>query len=217
MTASIKPFKLYVFPHGPNPKKVAILLEELGLPYESILIENPKEESYLKINPNGLLPTLVDPNVEDFTIWESGAIAEYLVSTYDQEGKLDGRTKAEKWHAKQYLHFQMSGQGPYFFEAAWFYYYAPEDVPFAKARYVEQTVRIFEVLNKILEGKKWLVGEKLTYADLGFVPWNKVLVDLPLGEKTLSQEYDLKNKYPNVYNWIERLNELESVKKVYSQ
>lgn len=80
------------------------------MPYETISVKNPKEEWFVKINPNGRVPAIVDPNNDDFVLWESGAILEYLVETYDKEGKLKGETAKDNWLIKQYLHFQMSGQ-----------------------------------------------------------------------------------------------------------
>lgn len=74
-----------------------------------IPIENPKDESFTKINPNGRLPAIEDPNT-GLTLWESGAIIEYLIETYDKEHKLTFTSAPEKWQLKQYLHFQMSGQ-----------------------------------------------------------------------------------------------------------
>lgn len=64
----------------------------------------------MAINPNGRLPAIKDPNQDDLILWESGAIVEYIVDTYDKEGKLTLTSHADKWHLKQYLHFQMSGQ-----------------------------------------------------------------------------------------------------------
>jgi glutathione S-transferase len=94
---------------GPNPIKVLIVLEALQIPYEKVIVQNPKEDWLVKINPNGRIPVIVDPNT-DITIWESGAILEYLVETYDKEGKLTVTDAKDKWLLKQYLHFQMSGQ-----------------------------------------------------------------------------------------------------------
>lgn len=158
--SELQPITVYVHAGGPNPFKVVIVLEELGLPYNAIPLTNAKEEWYVKINPNGRLPAIVDPNT-DLTLWESGAIMEYLVETYDKEGKLKGETVNDNWHIKQYLHFQMSGQGPYFGQAMWFHLYHSEDLPSAKSRYEDQAMRVFEVLNNILEGKEYLVGGKV--------------------------------------------------------
>lgn len=72
-------------------------------------MDDPKEEWFTAINPNGRLPAIIDPNT-GLTLWESGAIVEYLAGTYDKKGKLTVPDEAGKWHLKQYLHFQMSGQ-----------------------------------------------------------------------------------------------------------
>ena len=83
---------------------------ESELTASKIIVENPKDESFTAINPNGRLPAIKDHNNNDLILWESGAIVEYLVETYDKKGKLTLTGNADKWHLKQYLHFQMSGQ-----------------------------------------------------------------------------------------------------------
>lgn len=136
-----------------------MVLEELGLPYESHVVAEVKGEAYTKINPNGRTPAIQDPNT-GLTLWESGAIMEYLVEQYDKDHKISFDTFPEKYLTKQYLHFQMSGQGPYFGQTTWFRKFHPEQVASAKKRYDEQLVRVVEVLDGILKGKTWLVGEK---------------------------------------------------------
>lgn len=116
---------------------------------------------FFEINPNGRLPAIVDPNNNDLTLWESGAILEYIVETYDKENKLNPTDPADKWHLKQYLHFQMSGQGPYYGQFIWFSVYHPEDVPSAKTRYENEIVRVVGVLDTILKGKEYLVGGRV--------------------------------------------------------
>lgn len=93
-------------------------------------------------------------------LWESGAIIEYLIDTYDKENKLNLTTFPEKYHLKQWLHFQMSGQGPYYGQAVWFTKYHGEDLPSARKRYHDQLLRVLMVLNNALEGKEYLVGDK---------------------------------------------------------
>lgn len=98
---------------GPNPWKVAIILSELDLPYEEMFFKDMsdlKKKPYTDINPNGRVPAIIDPNT-GVTLWESGAIIEYLIETYDKEMKLTVETSPEKWYLKQYLMFQVSGQG----------------------------------------------------------------------------------------------------------
>ncbi|KAM0325493.1 hypothetical protein ACHAQA_007480 [Verticillium albo-atrum] len=190
---------------GPNPWKIVMILEELGLPYKTIDVELSlvKQEPFVLINPNGRVPAIVDPNT-DITLWESGAIVEYLIETYDKEGKISISTFPEKHHLRQFLHLQTSGQGPYFGQAIWFIKFHPEDVPSAKERYIEQTLRVFSVLDKLLEGKEYLVGGKFTYADISFVPWNgaaeKVIFSADWNDK-----YEVEKKYPNFVAWHRRV------------
>ena len=88
MTAA-KPLKLYSHAQGPNPWKVVIILEELGIPYESEYVDFSviKKAPFTDVNPNGRVPAIHDPNT-DLTLWESGAIVSYLIEQYDKEYKL---------------------------------------------------------------------------------------------------------------------------------
>lgn len=112
--SSIKPIKVWGA-GGPNPPKVAILLEELDIPHEIVSIPFPdlKKPDFLKINPNGRMPAIEDPNT-GLTLWESGAIVEYIVEKYDSAQKLSFAPGSnDAYLAKQWLFFQVSGQGPY--------------------------------------------------------------------------------------------------------
>tara|TARA_R110002003_G_scaffold2375_1_gene24192 strand:- start:4653 stop:4997 length:345 start_codon:yes stop_codon:yes gene_type:complete len=94
--------------HGPNPPKVRMLAEELGLPYDIIDVQfdKVKEPEYTAINPNGRLPAIEDPN-EGLILWESGAIVEYFVEKYDTNRKLSFEPGSkESYLAKQWLFFQ---------------------------------------------------------------------------------------------------------------
>ena len=92
-------------------RKVVIILKELGIPYESEYVEFAviKKEPYINVNPNGRVPAITDPNT-GITLWESGAIIEYLIDQYDKEDKLTYREAPEKYYLQQNLHFQMSGE-----------------------------------------------------------------------------------------------------------
>lgn len=208
MASSLKPIKIWG-KGGPNPPKVAIILEELGLPYEAIVVPFPdvKKPEYLAINPNGRLPTIHDPNT-DIQIWESGAIVEYLVDKYDTEHKISFPAgSAEAYEAKQYLYFQASGQGPYYGQAVWFKKFHPEQLPTALDRYIKEVHRVTGVLEKVLSEKKvaqgqdgpWLVGGKCSVADLSFVSWTNV-ISIVFGET----DYNL-NEFPHVKSWHERM------------
>ena len=98
-----------------------IILEELGLPYQSSWVEldELKEPAYEAVNPNGRLPAIYDPNT-DITLWETGAITFYLVETYDKAHKISYNSIPEKFLLQQWSYFQASGQGPYFGQAAWY-------------------------------------------------------------------------------------------------
>lgn len=211
---SLKSLILHSHITGPNPWKVAIILEELGLPYESKYWEfaDLKTPEYESMNPNGRTPTLVDPNNGNFTIWESGAIVQYLVDRYDTEGKISHKSGDEKYIENQWLQFQMSGQGPYFGQAAWFSRFHPESLPSAKSRYINEINRVNTVLNSALKGKKYLLGDKISYADLSFVTWH-VMIPFILGEEKL--ETDGKNT--EYERWMSGLLERPAVKKVLEE
>ena len=172
-----------------------------------------KKPPFEKLNPNGRVPVIVDPNT-GITLWESAAIIEYLEDTYDKDNKLTYTTFPEKYYVKQYLYFQMSGQGPYFGQAAWFLHFHPEKVPSAIDRYKDQVLRVVYVLNLALEGKQYLVGDKCTVADLAFVTWDTSIPWI-FGDdfKTL----DIEKKYPNYAAWRERLLARPAVKKTLGE
>jgi glutathione S-transferase len=185
----------------PNPWKVLMILEELKLSYDtkSVDLANLKKETYESINPNGRVPTLEDPNT-GATIWESGAILEYLVETYDKQHTISFAAGSKEYYeSKQWLHYQMSGQGPYFGQAAWFTIYHPEKVPSAVERYVNEISRVTGVLDRSLKGKEYLVGGKYSYVDAAFVPWFEVAALF------WSKEMDLEKKFPHVNSWLNRV------------
>lgn len=215
MSSSLKPIHLYASASGPNAWKVAIILEELQLPYEMEFVAPTaiKQPAILKLNVNGRVPIIQDPNT-DITLWESGAILEYIVETYDKSNTFAYTTFPEKFLVKQWLHFQMSGQGPYYGQASWFNKIMPVQVPLAIERYKEQLIRVLGVLNTALEGKEYLVGDKVTYADLAFLPWN-TKVPWIFGDEY--KDLDIENKYPNYFAWNARLMSRPAVKKVFER
>ncbi|KAK2861238.1 hypothetical protein FQN49_004412 [Arthroderma sp. PD_2] len=210
--STVKPLKLYgeIFPS--NPLKVALILEELGIPYERVEVPpgEKKQAPFVKINPNGRTPGLYDPNT-DLTIWESGAIITYLVEKYDKDHKLSFPRDTNEYHlANQWLHFQMSGQGPYFGQYFWFKNYHSEQVPSAIERYYNEINRVVTVLEKWLAGKEdggdgkgprdYLLGKKCTYADLSFLPWQMIVSDF-----VWKGNLDPEAEFPNVLAWIKRM------------
>ncbi|KAI8957563.1 glutathione S-transferase [Daldinia sp. FL1419] len=197
----MQPIRVWITPPGPNPWKVVLILEELGVPYEikAIKFDVVKKKPFTDINPNGRVPAIEDPNT-DLTLWESGAIIQYIIEQYDTKKTLTYDTLKERHHLNQWLQFQMSGQGPYYGVAAWFNVLHHEKLPSAIERYNEQLKRVLGVLDGWLENRQWLVGDKMTYADLSFVTWNDRIDSVIL--------CDPKDKFagfPNVEAWHERM------------
>ncbi|KAL1305408.1 hypothetical protein AAFC00_002295 [Neodothiora populina] len=201
---SLKPITLHGHAGGPNPWKVALMMEELGVPYETKYWDfaNLHKPDYEKLNPNGRTPTIEDPNT-GLTLWESGAIVEYLIDTYDKEGKFTYTSSPEKYQLKQWLHFQVSGQGPYFGQRVWFSVYHPEKVQSAIDRYGGEIKRVFGVLDAHLKktGAEYLVGDKYTYADLSFIPWN-LLAPMAMGPDF---EKEIQTELPTYWAWWQRV------------
>jgi glutathione S-transferase len=219
--SDLKPITVYG-EGGPNPPKVAIILDELNIPKEikAIPFSDVKKPEYLAINPNGRLPAIYDSNT-DLTLWESGAIVEYLVEKYDRDRKISfAPGSKEAYHAKQWLFFQTTGQGPYYGQAVWFMKYHPEKLPSAVDRYLNEIKRVTGVLESHLAKQKeehgskagfdgpWLVGNKLSYADLAWVPWQRGLPRLfELDGRTFDED-----EFPLVKEWLAKMNARETVK-----
>jgi GST-like protein len=155
----------------PNGQKVSIMLEEVGLPYEVRVIRLDKQEQkqdwFLKINPNGRIPAIVDHGNQDFAVFETGAILHYLA---EKSGKLLGADAQERSVTLQWLMFQMGGVGPMQGQANVFSRYAPEKIPYAIDRYQRETRRLYEVLNSRLATVDYLAGF-YSIADIATYPW----------------------------------------------
>jgi glutathione S-transferase len=189
---------------------VAIILEELGVPYTITNVElaDLKKEPYTTVNPNGRVPAIQDPNT-GVTLWESGAIVQYLVEQYDPDHKLTYTTTPQKHHLNQWLMFQVSGQGPYYGQASWFSFFHHEKLPSARERYMREVERVIGVLDSWLkDDHEFLVGDKVTYADLSFVPWAAALGRLD-PDKTIDVA-----KYPAYSAWLDKLLARDSVQKI---
>jgi len=155
----------------PNGHKVSILLEELGLPYEVHALSFDKKEqkapAFLKINPNGRIPAIVDRDNGDFPVFESGAILVYLAERTGQLLPADpkGRSLVMQW-----LMFQMGGIGPMQGQANVFFRYFPEKLQGAIDRYQHETRRLYEVLDSRLQQAEYLAGD-YSIADIATFPW----------------------------------------------
>ncbi|WYZ43667.1 hypothetical protein EsH8_VII_000103 [Colletotrichum jinshuiense] len=189
---------------------VIFVLEELGLPYEIKVIpfSAVKSAPFTDLNPNGRVPVIEDPN-RDLVLWESGAVLTYLAQEYDKNQTLTYARGNEVHHINQWLYFQTSGQGPYYGQAAWFKIHHPERVQSAIDRYINEIKRVLGVLNRSLEGREWLVGDKMTIADMAFVPYNSLLHFF-----FECQPEDAFNDFPNVGSWHQRMTLRDSWKMV---
>ncbi|KAF0814496.1 Disulfide-bond oxidoreductase YfcG [Andreprevotia sp. IGB-42] len=158
----------------PNGHKVAIALEELGLPYTLIPLNlsalEQKQPAFLAINPNGRIPAIIDHGNEDFAVFESGAILIYLAEKTGQLLPVDAKRRSQ---ALQWLMFQMGGIGPMMGQANVFYRYLPEKIPLAIDRYQKEGRRLFEVLNSRLAGREYLADE-YSIADIATWPWVRI-------------------------------------------
>ena len=155
----------------PNGWKASIALEEMGLDYRVMhlnlgLLEQ-KQESYLKLNPNGRIPTIVDKDNGDFAVFESGAILVYLA---EKTGLFLPAERNARSTVIQWLMFQMGNIGPMQGQANVFYRYAPEKIEYAINRYQHECRRLFEVLDKRLGQEEYLGGE-YSIADIATWPW----------------------------------------------
>ena len=186
---------LYYWP-TPNGWKISIALEELGLPYETHLIDITKgdqfQPDFLKISPNNKMPAIVDRDTvggEPIAVFESGAILQYLGR---KTGKLYPVNERSRVEVDQWLFWQMGGFGPMLGQTHHFRIYAPEKIEYAINRYTNETRRLYGVLDRQLEGRNWVAGE-YSIADIAIGPWAK------LWER---QGQDLK-EFPNVARWLE--------------
>lgn len=158
-----------------NGWKPVIFLEEAAVEYELTPIEfskkDQKSEWYMKLNPNGRIPTIVDRGNDNFVVFESGAILWYLAEKYD---KFLPQGEKARSQALQWLMFQMSGIGPMMGQAMYFQRIAEPQGhydQFAIKRYVEESRRLLEILDRQLEGKAYLLGDEFTIVDIATYPW----------------------------------------------
>ena len=157
----------------PNGKKIPIMLEEIGMPYEVHPINigqgDQFKPEYLAINPNNKIPSIVDPDGpggKSFTLFESGAILMYLA---EKSGKLWPTDMRQRYSVLQWLMFQMGGVGPMFGQANYFYR-LEEKIPFAIERFHKEALRLYAVLEKALGKSEFLAGE-YSIADIATYPW----------------------------------------------
>lgn len=161
----------------PNGWKISIALEEMQLPYTVRLLTlsrlEQKEEWFLKINPNGRIPAIIDHANGDFAVFESGAILIYLAETYGDKSPVRLLPTEPKARSRvlQWLMFQMAGVGPMMGQANVFYRYAPEKIPYAIERYQREVRRLFEVMERQLAANEYIAGGEYSIADIALWSW----------------------------------------------
>ncbi len=164
----------FYFHPTPNPAKIALFLEEAGLPYEAIPVDTSKGEqhtaAFRAINPNGKVPAIVDtdgPGGKEARVFDSTAILLYLA---EKTGKFLG-TPADRPELLSWLLFIASGLGPFSGQAVHFQFAAPEGLDYAVNRYRREAERHYQVLNDHLEGRDFIVGDGYTIADMSAWGW----------------------------------------------
>ena len=183
----------------PNGVKVPIALEELGVAYRLMRVnlgaQEQKQPAFLRINPNGRIPAIVDPDGPGgapLSVFESGAILWYLGEKF---GGLIPADPVERVRALEYTFFQVGGIGPMFGQAGWFTRSAPQPVDFAIERYRKESNRLTAVLETRLQQSPWLAGLEFSVADIMNFGW----LDQPdyAGVSLVD--------YPAVRDWVERM------------
>jgi len=207
----------------PNGLPITAFLEELkaiypGIAYDVELIDlrgtRHKEPWYLKLNPNGRIPVLVDRSRNDFAVFETSAILLYLAQHYDKDLKFGFNPikDADEYSVVlQWLFFSHGGLGPMQGQAHHFLHFAPEDIPYGKKRYNNEVKRLYGVFELRLKDREYLAGPgkgHYTIADVKAWPWvnRHANADIP----TLDE-------WPNVKAWLQRCVEREGSKRGQEQ
>jgi GST-like protein len=185
----------FYFHPTPNPAKIALFLEESGLPYRVIPVDTSKGEqhssAFRAINPNGKVPAIVDtegPVGGETRVFDSTAILIYLA---EKTGKFRG-TLIDKPQLLSWLLFIASGLGPFSGQAVHFQYAAPEGLGYAVNRYRREAERHYQVLNDHLEDREFIVGDAYTIADMSAWGW------LDRASRVLKKAEDPLESFPNL-------------------
>lgn len=192
----------------PNGHKVALMLHELGLEFRehkvNLAANEQKHPEFLKMNPNGRIPVIVDhegPFGTKQTVFESGAILYYLAEKY---GRFFGNNLSEKAVAMEWVMFQMAGIGPMFGNL----YYGKHSLkpfnPAYVARFQKESARLISVMESRLREASYLAGHTYTIADMATYPWVRAMGGMAP---------ELLNEAPAVRRWMNAIAERPAVKK----
>jgi GST-like protein len=201
--------RLYYHP-TPNPARIALFLEETGLPYETIPVDTGKGQQHMPefraINPNGKVPAIVDtdgPGGTETRVFDSSAILLYLG---EKTGKLMG-SPADHGALLSWLFYVATGLGPFSGQAVHFQRAAPEKLPYAINRYRREAERHYAVLDKHLEGRTFIVGGNYTIVDVSAWDWiDRASFVLPGNDDPLAA-------FPNIRRWLQAINARPAVAK----
>ncbi len=189
----------------PNGRKVSIMLEECGLPYEVHPIDITKDEQFqpefLKISPNNKIPAIVDRD-NGWSVFESGAILIYLA---EKTGRLLPTDPKQRVQTLEWLMFQMGGVGPMLGQAHHFLRFNHGKAPYAEKRYGDEAKRLYGVMDRQLGQSKYLAADECTIADIATWPWIS---------RYEWQGVDLAG-YPNVRRWYDEMRARPGVQRGY--
>lgn len=199
----------FYFSLAPNPAKVALFLQESGLPFEAVPVDTRKGEqhapAFREVNPNGKLPAIVDtegPGGKEARVFDSTAILLYLA---EKSGRFLGQP-ADRPELLSWLMFIATGIGPYSGQAVHFQRAAPEQLPYAINRYRREADRHYEVLEQHLAGREFIVGQEYTIADMSAWGWIDRASFVFGGDDPLGP-------YPNLKAWFKRVDARPAVAK----
>lgn len=193
-----------LYAHGtPNPHKVAIALEELQLPYRSVVVDIHQGEQFqpefLRVNPNAKVPVIHDDET-DITVYESNAILLYLA---EKAGRYMPTGGAERWEAIQLLFLQAACVGPMWGQRAHFSLFAPEKLSYAIGRYEKESQRLNQVLEALLKDREYFLASGYSIVDMAIFGWAWCAVH---------QGFAL-DAFPKLHDWYERVAERPAVRK----
>ena len=188
----------FYYNSGPNPMKVALCLEEMGLEYEAIPVDTRKGDqhtpSYLAINPNAKAPSIID---DGNTIFDSNAILLYLA---EKTGKfITDNSPKSRADLLSWLMFVATGIGPYSGQSVHFQHMAPEKLPYAINRYVFEAERHYDILDNRLANNKYILGDTYTIVDMCVWGWARMLPKV-IGDGELEKRTNLNRLMTEINN-----------------
>ena len=186
----------FYFNGSPNPTKVALFLEEAGLPYEAVPIDPRRGQQFsadfLKVNPNAKVPAIVDGEA---TVFDSNAILLYLA---EKTGKfLPANTPVARADLLSWLMFVATGVGPFSGQAVHFRHMAPKDLAYAHERYQFEAMRHYSLCNERLASRKYMLGDTYTIIDMALWGWSR-MVPFILGDDAWAKLPHLKRHHDEI-------------------